>query len=104
MRPHDPATGRLTYYEAALEKVFSAKFVYVCVDNPERSIQRVRERVAQRGHDVPDHDIRRRYVRGLANAKRILHIVHQALVFDNSDPELNPMYKVRNGPHSYEGG
>lgn len=41
--------------------------VYICLDDPERRVQRVRERVAQGGHDVPDGDIRRRYWRSLAN-------------------------------------
>ena len=46
---------------AALERSFFTRLFYICLDNPERSIQRVRERVAQGGHDVPDADIRRRH-------------------------------------------
>lgn len=53
---------------AALERSFFTRLFYICLDNPERSIQRVRERVAQGGHDVPDADVRRRYARSLANA------------------------------------
>ena len=49
---------------------FIVRLVYVCLDNPERSIQRVRERVAQGGNDVPDADIRRRYNRSLLNLPR----------------------------------
>ncbi len=81
----------------ALEHSFFTRLFYVCVDNPERSIQRVRERVAQGGHDVPDCDIRRRYGRSLANAGRILQIVDQGLVFDNSGAEPRPVFEVRIG-------
>lgn len=53
----------------ALAQQFFVRLVYICLDSPEKSIQRVHERVAQGGHDVPDHDIRRRYARSLSNAK-----------------------------------
>ena len=83
--------------KTALERSFFTRLFYVCVDNPERSIQRVRERVAQGGHDVPDCDIRRRYGRSLAHAGRMPRMVHQGLVFDNSGAELRPVFEVRNG-------
>src|ERR1017187_3942550 len=41
---------------------------------PNGSIQRVRERVAQGGHDVPDADVRRRYTRSLTNAGYVLQL------------------------------
>ena len=81
----------------ALEQSFFTRLFYICVDNPERSIQRVRERVAQGGHDVPDSDVRRRYARSLGNAGRILKIVHQGLVFDNSGAEPRPVFEMRRG-------
>jgi predicted ABC-type ATPase len=82
---------------AALERSFFTRLFYICLDNPERSIQRVRERVAQGGHDVPDSDVRRRYSRSLANARGVLRIVHQGLVFDNSGAEPRPVFEMRKG-------
>ena len=81
----------------ALERSFFVRLFYVCVDNPGRSIQRVRQRVAQGGHDVADSDIRRRYGRSIANAGPILRIVDQGLVFDNSGPEPRPVFEMRKG-------
>jgi predicted ABC-type ATPase len=83
--------------KAALERSFFTRLFYICVDNPERSIQRVRERVAQGGHDVSDADVRRRYARSLSNACHVLQIVHQALVFDNSGAEPQPVFEMRKG-------
>jgi predicted ABC-type ATPase len=57
----------------------------------------VSERVAQGGHDVPDEDVRRRYVRSIANAKRVPRIVSEAVVFDNSESEPRPIFEVRGG-------
>jgi predicted ABC-type ATPase len=81
----------------ALERSFFTRLFYICLDNPERSIQRVRERVAQGGHDVPDADVRRRYARSLSNARQLVPIVHQALVFDNSGAEPRPVFEMRKG-------
>lgn len=47
----------------ALARSFFVRLVYVCLESPERCIWRVRERVAEGGHDVPDEDVRRRYSR-----------------------------------------
>jgi predicted ABC-type ATPase len=82
---------------AAIERSFFTRLFYICLENPERSIQRVRERVAQGGHDVPDSDIRRRYARSLSNAGLVLRMVQQGLVFDNSGPEPRPVFEMRAG-------
>jgi predicted ABC-type ATPase len=81
----------------ARERSFFTRLFYICLDNPERSIQRVRERVAQGGHDVPDADVRRRYTRSLGNAVQVLQLVHQGLVFDNSGAEPRPIFEMRGG-------
>jgi predicted ABC-type ATPase len=83
--------------KAALDRRFFTRLFYICVDNPEQSIQRVRERVAQGGHDVPDADVRRRYARSLANAGHVLRLVHQGLVFDNSGAEPRQVFEMRSG-------
>lgn len=72
----------LNAIKIALAQGFFVRVVYIYVENPERCIQRVHERVAQGGHDVPDEDVRRRYARSLSNLKLILHIVNQTIIFD----------------------
>ena len=80
-----------------MERSFFTRLFYIFLDNPERSIQRVRERVAQGGHDVPDADVRHRYKRSLTNAGHVLQLVHQGLVFDNSGAEPRPVFEIRGG-------
>jgi len=51
----------------------------------ELAIERVRQRVAQGGHDVPRNDIRRRFARGLSNFHRLYRpIVDAWQLFDAS--------------------
>jgi len=76
---------------------FIVRLVYVCVDNPERSIKRVRERVARGGHDVPEEDVRRRYVRSLQNLPAVLLRAHQAFVYENSDGEPRRVLETQAG-------
>ena len=81
----------------ALARGFFVRLVYVCLDSPEQSIQRVHERVAQGGHHVPDDDVRRRYGRSLSNLNGIVGIVNEAILYDNSGPEPTLILEIRSG-------
>lgn len=51
----------------------------------EFAIERVKLRVAQGGHNIPDEDIRRRFERSWINFQRIYkHLADSWIVFDNS--------------------
>jgi predicted ABC-type ATPase len=58
--------------------------IYVALGDPDLQIERVRLRVANGGHDIPDADIRRRYFRSLARAPEALRLADEAVVFDNA--------------------
>lgn len=71
-----PRQAKITGYQTLL--------VYVPLGHPELHIERVRLRVAQGGHDIPDTDIRRRYWRSLHRAPEALRLADEAIVLDNS--------------------
>ena len=81
----------------AIARGFFVRLVYICLDSAERCIQRVRERVAQGGHIVPDKDVRRRYVRSLSNMGRAVRLVDEAIFYDNSGPEPRLVLEMRSG-------
>jgi predicted ABC-type ATPase len=83
--------------ENALAHRFYVDLVYVCVDNPEVSVQRVRERAALGGHSVPEADIRRRFERSLLNLRKVLPFMSRALLYDNSKQEPRLVLEIRNG-------
>lgn len=60
------------------------QFVYVMLDDPERNIDRIRTRVANGGHAVPDDKVRARYFRSLAQLPWFLDHADQAFIYDNS--------------------
>lgn len=56
-----------SYLERARSAGFTITIVFVYLDNAETCVARVRERVRGGGHNVPEADIRRRFVRSCRN-------------------------------------
>src|SRR5258708_7575953 len=71
--------------------------VYVSLGDPDLHVERVRLRVSQGGHDIPDADIRRRYLRSLARAPDALSFADDAVVLDNSGDQPARMLILSNG-------
>ncbi len=73
------------------------QLVYIGLETSELGILRVQQRVSQGGHDVPDKDIRRRYVRSPANLPEAIQIADRAIVFDNSGSGQRKMLETEHG-------
>jgi len=63
---------------------FEIRLTYVILDSPERSVARVRARVAKGGHAVPEDKIVERYARSLDQLPWFLDQADAASLFDNS--------------------
>mgnify|MGYP007118330597 CR=1 FL=1 len=64
---------------------YRVKLIYLYLQDVKIAIERVRVRVRQGGHDVPEHVIRRRYESGWKNFHQIYKILVDAWVlYDNS--------------------
>jgi predicted ABC-type ATPase len=57
---------------------------YVALDSPELHLARVAARVARGGHDIPEHDVRRRYDASRQNLIDLMPYLASLHVFDNS--------------------
>ena len=55
----------------AQAKGYSVKVLFFWLNSPELALQRVAERVAKGGHNIPEPVIRRRYVAGIRNFFRL---------------------------------
>ncbi len=67
--------------------------VYIGLTSADLAIMRVKERVADGGHNVPPGDVRRRYERSLDNLSHMLKLADRAIVLDNSSTR-DPMRLV----------
>ncbi len=75
----------------AKKKNYNVTLLFFWLKNPELAKERVKTRVLEGGHNIPEDVIERRYYKGINNLFEIyLSIVDQALLFDNSEgiPDL----------------
>jgi predicted ABC-type ATPase len=63
---------------------FLVWIIYVVLDSPERSIERIKLRVAKGGHSVADDDVRKGYMRSLQQFPWFLEQSDRAWIYDNS--------------------
>jgi predicted ABC-type ATPase len=70
--------------QAAKERQFEFRLIFVMLQTPDLNVQRVRLRVSKGGHDVPEAKIRDRWKRSLAQLPWFLDQADQAALFDNS--------------------
>ena len=74
----------LDFVRQARSEGWNIEIVYIGLASADLAIERVRERVALGGHDVPTADVRRRYQRSLRNLGIIYGAVDRLVVLDNS--------------------
>jgi predicted ABC-type ATPase len=89
--------GAIGVVRQAKRAGYQTFLVYVSLGDPELHIERVRLRVSQGGHDIPDSDIRRRYWRSLMRAPEALRLADEAVVLDNSGTHPVRMLLLANG-------
>jgi predicted ABC-type ATPase len=63
---------------------FEVRIFYVGLADPELHLKRVRGRVRAGGHDIPEADIRRRWRHSRMNLVRLLPVLAEGRVYDNS--------------------
>ena len=69
----------------ARELGYTVVLLFVGTADVSINLRRVRGRVRQGGHDVPEEDQLRRYPRSMANFERAFKFADEAIVFDNSN-------------------
>jgi predicted ABC-type ATPase len=95
----DPAGARLRFLDKARAAGFAVFLIFIGLRDPLLSVARVRQRVMQGGHDVPDEKLHARFPRTLANLRAAIPIVDEAFLFDNSsyDFPYRPVAVYRDG-------
>jgi predicted ABC-type ATPase len=93
-------SGRTTkgWVQKAKEAGFFVKLVFIWIQSLEESIDRIRRRVREGGHDVPVRDIRRRFLKTLRNFFHDYCPLADAWkLFDNSKDSLRLVAIQKNG-------
>ncbi len=79
-------------------KGYSVHLFYLWIPSTELAIQRIKDRVAEGGHNVPAEDVRRRFYRGINNFFNIYEPLPDSwMIFDNSMARPALIAKRKNG-------
>ncbi len=77
--------GYLPFFRRLKQAGYRLELFYLWIPNADFAVQRVKDRVRQGGHPVPEADVRRRFNRGLRNLFfGYLHLLDVVSIFDNS--------------------
>lgn len=88
--------SKLDEIKNATELGYKTYLYFVCLDDSQLNISRVRNRVKKGGHDVPDDKITERYARTLNHLLPAVLSVDKAYLFDNSGVEMLLIAEVKN--------
>jgi predicted ABC-type ATPase len=68
---------------------YQITLLFFWLNDVELAIERVKTRVSEGGHDIPEDVIRRRYTKGIENLQRFIKSVDFWFVLNNSEEELH---------------
>ncbi|MCL1836868.1 MAG: zeta toxin family protein [Treponema sp.] len=74
----------LLLLQKAKESGYEIQCIYVLTCNADINVARIRGRVCDGGHDVPEDKIRSRFVRALELLPQIINMCDKILIYDNS--------------------
>lgn len=83
--------SKLELIDVARNSGFTIIVLHVGVTSPDLSVARVRTRVEEGGHIVPEEKIRARYTRGGALIREAVLRADRGIVYDNSGLNLPPV-------------
>lgn len=83
---------------------YETHLAFIALDSPERNMMRIQNRVALGGHFIPDADVRRRYVRSMANCAAAIRLADIATVYDNTGTRARLVLMARAGVITWRSG
>lgn len=75
---------KVDFMKEAKERGYRVYLYFVATDDPDINIDRVRRRVLQGGHPVPEEKVRKRYRESIDLMTEACYVAHRAYIFDNS--------------------
>lgn len=69
----------------AKEAGYHVRLYYVGLDSLQDSLQRIQNRVLKGGHDIPQHDVERRFAHRFEDVRKVLPYCDEAKFFDNDN-------------------
>lgn len=91
------SADKVEFMREAQARGFRTYLYFVATEDPQINIARVRQRVAEGGHDVPADKVVERYGRSIALLSDACDVANRAYIFDNSGEEHVWIAEVTDG-------
>jgi predicted ABC-type ATPase len=93
---------QMMQHARGIDQGFEVVLIYIGTERVEINLARIAKRVRVGGHDVPEIDVRRRYLRSIQNLPVAAGIADRVLLFDNSDDlGYQPVGLLSRGSHQW---
>ena len=92
----------LILLKRAKEKGYFIRCYYILTADPMINVYRVKSRVVEGGHDVPEDKIVTRYERALALVKEVVDVCDVCHIYDNSELVPHRIFKKRKNECFYD--
>ena len=86
---------KVDFMKEARDRGYRVYLYFVATDDPEINIDRVRRRVMQGGHPVPDDKVKKRYRESIDLMTEASSVAHRAYIFDNSGSKHKLLVEVK---------
>lgn len=81
----DPVGEKVDQLASYVVLGYTVVLIFIRIEGPDASIQRVAMRACQGGHDVPEEKLRARFARTQANLQRAIQRLPHVIVYSNED-------------------
>jgi predicted ABC-type ATPase len=75
---------QMMQYARGIDRGFEVILIYIGTESVEINLARIAKRVLAGGHNVPEMDVRRRFLRSLQNLSAAAGLADRGILFDNS--------------------
>jgi predicted ABC-type ATPase len=75
---------QMMQYARGIDRGFEVILIYIGTESVEINLARIAKRVLAGGHNVPEMDVRRRFLRSLQNRPAAAGLADRGILFDNS--------------------
>lgn len=89
--------GKIGFLKKAKDSGYKVYLYFIATEDPIINLNRVRIRVAQKGHSVPSEVIENRYYKSLENLKSAIKSTNRAYIFDNSSDAAVLIAEINEG-------
>ncbi|MEO1374450.1 MAG: zeta toxin family protein [Cyanobacteria bacterium J06635_10] len=93
--------SKLKLLEQAKDAGYQVELVFVATSDPDLNVNRVKQRSAEGGHDVPENKVRSRYQRSIELLPAAAEIASRTFVYDNTEAPRQKA-EIENGTVTFQ--